>query len=57
MATKIQLEAMVQKILKLQSENESVHSVTFDPYHLAIYTGSGRIICIDTDEEELSKYY
>lgn len=55
MATKIQLEAMVKKILELQYYHETVHVVYFDPYNLAMHTASGKIICIDTDGKECKK--
>lgn len=55
MATKIQLEAMVTKILELQYYGETVHVVYFDPCNLAMHTASGKIICIDTDGKECKK--
>lgn len=53
MATKIQLEAMVTKILELQYYGESVHVVYFDPCHLTIHTATNKITYIDTDGKEV----
>ena len=53
MATKIQLEALVTKILELQYYGETVFSVMFDPCFLIINTSSSRKIFIDTDGNEL----
>lgn len=51
MATKIQLEALVKKVLEIQYNGFTVFSVTFDPRFLLINTSSGRIV-IDTDGKE-----
>ena len=51
MATKIQLEAMVKKVLELQYNNITVFSVTFDPYFLVISTADDTI-SIDTDGKD-----
>ena len=51
MATKIQLEAMVKKVLELQYNHMTVFSVTFDPCFLIINT-SGDTISIDTDGKD-----
>lgn len=56
MATKIQLESLVKKILGLQYCGETIHVVYFDPYSLAIHTADGKIIHIDTDGKEMKKY-
>ena len=53
MATKIQLEAMVTKILELQYYGETVHVVYFDPCYLIISTATGSPIRIDTDGREI----
>lgn len=52
MATKIQLEAMVKKILELQYYGETVHAVYFDPTFLIISTATSGRITIDTDGKE-----
>ena len=51
MATKIQLEALVNKILELQYHGVTVFSVMFDPCFLIISTSDGRI-ALDTDGRE-----
>lgn len=55
MATKIQLEAMVTKILELQYYGADVFSVIFDPFLLAITSSKGKIF-IDTDGKEMKKH-
>jgi len=52
MATKVQLEAMVKKVIELQYYGETVHAVTFDPFYLLIHTANCRTIKIDTDGKE-----
>ena len=52
MATKIQLEALIKKILELQYYGESVHAVTFEPYFLLIHTASSKKYAIDTDGKD-----
>ena len=56
MATKIQLESMIKKILELQYYGETVHAVYFDPTFLIISTASGNPVRIDTDGKEMKKY-
>ena len=51
MATKIQLESLVSKVLELQFSGITVFSVTFDPCFLVINT-SGDTISIDTDGKD-----
>ena len=55
MATKIQREAMVKKVLELQYYGETVHVANFGPYYIAIHTANGKILCIDTDGKEMPK--
>ena len=55
MATKIQLQALVNKVLELQYNGESVHSVTFESYFLLIHTARGLKVEIDTDGKD--KYH
>ena len=49
MATKIQPEALVKKILELQYNGITVHAVYFDPTFLIIATASNGTIQVDTD--------
>ena len=55
MATKIQLEAMVKKVLELQYYGETVFSIMFDPCFLIINTASPKKIFIDTDGRDEEK--
>ena len=55
MATKIQLEAMVKKILELQYNGVTVHAVYFDPCYLIISTAGKGPIRIDTDGKDMEK--
>ena len=52
MATKIQLEAMVTKIVELQYYGETVHCITLGPTYLLIHTANYRTIKLDTDGKE-----
>lgn len=52
MATNIQLEAMVKKILELQYKGETVHVITLDPLYILIHTGNHRTVRIDSDGKE-----
>jgi len=56
MATKIQLEEMVTRILELQYYGETVHMANFGPYYITLHTASGRIISIDTDGRLMEKH-
>ncbi len=49
MATKIQLEAMVTKILELQYYGETAQMITLDPLYVVIHTANGNNYSIDTD--------
>ena len=53
MATKIQLEAMVNKILELQYYGETVQSITLDPLYVLIHTANLRTIRLDTDGKKV----
>ena len=52
MATKIQLEAMVTKILELQYYGETVHCITLGNDYILIHTGNYRTVKLDTDGKE-----
>lgn len=52
MATKIQLEAMVKKILELQYCGNEVFSVMFYPIYIVINTSQGKVF-IDTGGKEM----
>ena len=54
MATKIQLEAMVTKILELQYYGETTHMANFGPYYITLHTASGKNFSIDTDGKEIN---
>lgn len=49
MATKIQLEAMIKKILELQYYGETAQMITLDPLYVIIHTADGNNYSIDTD--------
>ena len=49
MATKIQLESVVKKVLELQYYGETTHMITLDPIHAVIHTADGNVYIIDTD--------
>ncbi len=55
MATKIQLEAMVNKVMELQYYGETIFSIMFDPCFLIINTASTKKIFIDTDGKEMEQ--